>query len=161
MSRLARYLFLLSLPLVVAAVTSPPTPIYAHARYDYSDPAAGTMVDAAPSIVRAWFTQELMLRSSIAVTDEAGNQVDLVDGRVDPDDPDRKVMLVSLPPLPNGVYWVYYNAVSAEDGHEEGGFYSFGVGMTPPIAGTSTPTSPAPMTAADCGRSAPNTMGDL
>lgn len=161
MSRITRYLPLLIVPLLVALVANTPTTAYAHARYEYSDPAAGAMVDATPSIMRAGFTQELTLRSSIAVTDEAGNQVDLADGRVDLDDPNRKVMLVSLPPLPNGVYWVYYNAVSAEDGHEEGGFFSFGVGMTPPIADASTPISPALGATAGCGRSALTTTGDL
>ena len=117
------------------------TPAWAHARYERSDPQAGTMVDPSPAVLRAWFTQELMLRSGIAVTDQAGNQVDLGDGRVDQDDPDRKSMIVSLPPLPYGVYWVYYLTASAEDGDEETGFFSFGVGVTPPAASTATPAA--------------------
>jgi methionine-rich copper-binding protein CopC len=114
----------------------------AHARYERSDPPAGTTVEASPAVVRAWFTQELMLRSGLAVTNEAGTQVDLGDGQVDPDDLDRKSMIVTLPPLPTGSYWVYYLAASAEDGHDEAGSFTFGVGGSPPAA-SGTP-SPAP-----------------
>ena len=120
------------------------TPAWAHARYERSDPQAGTMVDASPPVLRAWFTQELMLRSGLAVFDEAGNQVDLGDGHVDQDDPDRKSMIISLAPLPNGVYWVYYLTASAEDGDEETGWFTFGVGLMPPAANTATPTAADP-----------------
>jgi methionine-rich copper-binding protein CopC len=120
-----------ALALLLASTTAP---AFAHARYDRSEPMAGAMVDASPGVLRAWFTQELMLRSAIVVTDEAGNQVDLGDGRVDPDDPDRKSMLVSLPPLPAGAYWVYWSTVSAEDGDSESGSFTFGVGVMPPTA---------------------------
>ena len=126
----------------VALVALCTTPAGAHARYERSDPQAGTMVDASPPVLRAWFTQELMLRSGIAVFDEAGTQVDLGDGRVDQDDPDRKSMIVSLPSLPTGVYWVYFLTASAEDGDEESGWFTFGVGVMPPSAeSTASPTT--------------------
>src|SRR5215213_9908084 len=91
----------LGVPLIAVALLllSTTAPAFAHARYDSSDPMAGAMVDTTPTAVRVWFTQELMLRSAITVVDEAGNQVDLGDGRVDQDDPNRKSMIVSLPPL--------------------------------------------------------------
>jgi len=120
-----------ALALLLASTTAP---AFAHARYDRSEPMAGAMVDASPGVLRAWFTQELMLRSAIVVTDEAGNQVDLGDGRVDQDDPDRKSMIVSLPTLPPGAYWVYWSTVSAEDGDTESGAFTFGVGVMPPSA---------------------------
>ena len=101
------------------------------------------MVDGTPFVLRAWFTQELMLRSTIVVVDEMGNQVDLGDGRVDEDDPDRKSMVVSLPALPYGVYWVNWTTVSAEDGDDDGGTFAFGVGVTPPTAGTEIPPAAA------------------
>ncbi|HYU18623.1 MAG TPA: copper resistance CopC family protein [Chloroflexota bacterium] len=107
---------------------------FAHARYDHSDPPAGSMVDGAPFVLKAWFTQEMMSRSSLMVVDETGTQVDLGDGRVDLDDPDRKVMLVSLPGLPTGVYTVKWMTISAEDGDDADGTFAFGVGVTPPAA---------------------------
>ena len=134
-----------------------PAPASAHARYDRSDPMAGAMIDTSPTALRAWYTQELMLRSAITVVDEAGNQVDLGDGRVDQDDPSRKTMLVSLPPLPGGLYWAYYVATSAEDGHDEVGSFTFGVGVMPPAADAST----TPIAAAESGQSAHYSTGEL
>ena len=105
---------------------------FAHARYDHSDPPAGAMLDGQPFVLRAYFTQELTSKSTLRVLDANGAQVDLADGRVDLDDPDRKVMLVSLPALPTGVYTVEWGSVSAEDGDAESGTFGIGVGMTPP-----------------------------
>jgi methionine-rich copper-binding protein CopC len=116
--------------------------VLAHSRYDWSDPPAGGVVDGQPFVMKAYFTQELTSKSTIRVLDANGSQVDLGDGHVDLDDPDRKVMLVSLPELPVGVYTVEMVAESAEDGHAEPGSFAFGVGMAPPSAG-----EPAPMPA--------------
>ena len=119
---------LLGLTLVTLASTT----VFAHARYARSEPPAGGMVDSTPFVLKTWFTQELTSRgSTIAVFDEAGNQVDLGDGRVDLDDPDRKLMLVSLPALPAGVYTVRWVTSSAEDGDCDSGSFTVGVGVTP------------------------------
>jgi methionine-rich copper-binding protein CopC len=107
---------------------------FAHARYDRSEPPAGAALDGSAFVLRAWFSQELTSRSTIRVLDANGAQVDLADGRVDLDDPDRKAMTVSLPELPVGVYTVEYTTVSAEDGDENPGTFAFGVGMAPPGA---------------------------
>jgi copper resistance protein C len=107
---------------------------FAHARYDYSDPPAGSMVEAGPFVLKVWFTQELMKASTIVVVDPAGAQVDIGDGRVDLDDPDRKVMLVSVPEVPAGVYTINWVSVSAEDGDEESGTFTIGIGVMPPAA---------------------------
>jgi methionine-rich copper-binding protein CopC len=121
---------LLALGLTIATVGS----ALAHARYDYSVPAAGSAVDGQPFVLKAYFTQELTSKSTLRVIDANGVQVDYADGHVDLDDPDRKVMLVTLPELPVGVYTVEYVAESAEDGHAEPGTFAFGVGMAPPSA---------------------------
>jgi methionine-rich copper-binding protein CopC len=76
-----------------------------------------------------------MKASTLQVMDDAGTQVDLGDGHVDLDDPDRKVMLVSLPDLQQGVYTVHWTAQSAEDGHTAAGHFTFGVGIAPPDGG--------------------------
>ena len=117
------------------------TPSYAHARYERSDPAANGQVDGTPFVLKTWFNQELMSASTIKVVDAAGTQVDLGDGRVDLDDPDRKLMLVSLPELPPGVYTVAWASLSAEDGDWADGTFTFGIGMTPPTA--TDPLTPA------------------
>jgi len=110
------------------------TQAFAHARYDRSEPPAGAMVDGQPFVLKTYFTQELTSKSAIRVLDANGAQVDLADGHVDLDDPDRKVMVVSLPALPQGVYTVEWGSVSAEDGDPESGTFAFGVGVTPPGA---------------------------
>jgi methionine-rich copper-binding protein CopC len=107
---------------------------FAHARYDRSDPPAGAMLDGQPFVLKTYFTQELTSQSTIRVVDANGAQVDLADGRVDLDDPDRKLMVVSLPALSTGIYSVEWNSVSAEDGDPEHGTFAFGVGVTPPSA---------------------------
>jgi len=106
----------------------------AHARYDHSDPPAGAMVDGQPFMLKAWFSQEMTSKSTLKVMDANGTQVDNADGHLDLDDPDRKVMVVSLPALPTGVYTVQWNSVSAEDGDPADGTFAIGVGMTPPSA---------------------------
>lgn len=129
--------------------------VFAHARYDRSEPPAGGMVDGQPFILTAYFTQELTSRSTLRVIDANGVQVDLGDGHVDLNDPDRKIMYVSLPELPVGVYTAEYEAVSAEDGHAEPGTFAFGVGMAPPSATEPAPqptggSSPLPVDGAGC-----------
>jgi methionine-rich copper-binding protein CopC len=99
--------------------------VFAHARYDYSVPAAGSTVDGQPFVLKAYFTQELTSKSTLRVIDASGTQVD---------DPDRKVMLVSLPELPAGAYTVEFVAESAEDGHAEPGTFGFSVGPAEPSA---------------------------
>jgi methionine-rich copper-binding protein CopC len=130
---------LVALGAATAVLLGDAAPAAAHARYERSEPPAGATIDGVPFVLRAWFSQELMLRSTIAVVDEAGNLVDLGDGRVDEDDPDRKAMVVSLPALPPGTYSVNWTAVSAEDGDAESGTFTFTVGA--PVSATDLPPS--------------------
>jgi methionine-rich copper-binding protein CopC len=117
---------------VFTAVTLGDVTAFAHARYDRSEPPAGAMVPGTPLVLKVWFTQELMRASTIVIVDESGARVDLGDGRVDLDDPDRKVMLITVPELPTGSYTVYWSTVSAEDGHTGCGAFTLGAGVAPP-----------------------------
>ena len=116
-----------------------PLPTFAHAHYDRSEPMAQGTVEGTPFVLKTWFNQELMSASTIKVLDQAGTQVDLGDGRVDLDDPDRKLMVVSLPELPVGVYTVAWASLSAEDGDWADGTFTFGVGVIPPTANDQLP----------------------
>jgi methionine-rich copper-binding protein CopC len=119
------------LALALLALLMAPQLVGAHARYDRSDPAADSVVVVAPEQLRVWFTQELVTRgSSLQVVDAAGNRVDRGDSRVDLNDPDRKLMLVSLLPLTDGVYTVHWRSLSAEDGDDAEGTFRFGVGAS-------------------------------
>ena len=121
----------IALGLLVASTSN----AFAHARYDWSEPANGATLDGQPFVLKAYFTQELTSKSSLRVLDAYGVQVDLGDGRVDLNDPDRKIMQVSLPALPEGQYTVEFAAESAEDGHVEPGTFGFGVGAAPAAGG--------------------------
>lgn len=113
-----------------------------HAEYDHSDPAADAVVAVAPAQVQIWFTQELFRRqgmNQIAVYDATAQRVDLDDVVIDDDD--RKRMTVSLAPaLPNGRYTVRWQALSAEDGHEGQGEFTFTVGEAGAGASAETTT---------------------
>lgn len=133
---------LLALGLIVATVAASAGTVLAHARFDRAEPPAGSALDGTPFVLTAYFTQELTSRSTLRVLDANGIQVDLGDGHVDLNDPDRKIMYVSVPELPVGVYTVEYVAESAEDGHAEPGTFSFGVGKTPPTGELPADTTP-------------------
>jgi methionine-rich copper-binding protein CopC len=115
----------------------------AHARYDYSEPDVSSLVADSPFVLRTYYTQELMSASTVRVLDESGTQVDMADGHVDLDDPDRKSMVVSLPGLPAGFYTVEWSTVSADDGDSETGTFTIGVGMAPNGAAPSDAGFPA------------------
>lgn len=105
-----------------------------HAGYDHSEPASDAVMATAPAQVRIWFTQELFRRqgmNQIEVVDATGTRVDQDDVTIDDDD--RTLMQVTLAPdLPNGVYTVRWQSLSAEDGHEGQGEFTFTVGDAAP-----------------------------
>lgn len=124
----------LALSLVVGLFTAGVSSVSAHARYDRSVPDVSAPLEGTPFVLRTYYSQELMSASTVRVLDASGVQVDLGDGRVDLDDPDRKAMTVSVPELPAGLYTVEWTTVSAEDGDSETGTFAIGVGMAPPGA---------------------------
>lgn len=94
-----------------------------------TDPPDGTELEQSPAQVMAWFNTELNTQlSSIQVVDIYHHQVDNGDGGVDLNDPDHASMVVSLPTLPEGVYIVRWNVVTAGDGDLVGGVFTFSVG---------------------------------
>jgi copper resistance protein C len=93
----------------------------AHAFLDHADPKVGSHVSQSPSEVKAWFTQQLEPDfSSLTVLDAKGNQVDKKDSRLD--DKDKTLLIVSLPPLPDGQYTVKWHVVSVDTHHTQGDF---------------------------------------
>jgi methionine-rich copper-binding protein CopC len=112
--------------------------VSAHARYDHANPDITVALDGSPFVLRASFTQAIMKASTIRVVDASGGQVDLGDGQVDTDDPDRKVMMVSMPALQPGLYTIQWSTISADDGDPDSGTVTFGIGMDPPPGGAAT-----------------------
>lgn len=101
----------------------------AHANPTRAEPGIETVTPTPPTELKVWFSEELAPQgNSLEVLDSSGARVDRGDARVDLNDPDRKLLVVSLNPLPDGVYTVTWRSVSRADGHEASGSFRFGVG---------------------------------
>lgn len=144
-------LFFCSLALLGSSALLSLRVVSGHAEYDHSDPAADAVLAAAPTQVQIWFTQELFRRegtNKLEVYDAADQRVDLDDVAIDDDD--RTLLRVSLPPsLPHGRYTVRWQALSAEDGHEGQGEFTFTVGAAAAgasAASSTTVTTTTPIT---------------
>ncbi len=100
-----------------------PAVVRGHAYPDHADPKVGSTVAVAPTVVRIWFDSALEPAfSTIMVHNVKDEMVDKRDGRVDPSDP--TLLEISLPPLPPGVYRVFWNVV-ARDTHRTSGSFVF------------------------------------
>ena len=118
----------------------PLSSVSAHAMLDSSTPDGNASLPAGPPQVELMFSEAVEPGLSyIKVLDSNGNQVDLQDVRVDPNNPAR--LTVSLGSLPDGVYTVTWKAVSAADGHLTGGTYPFAVGNVDAAALASAKTT--------------------
>jgi methionine-rich copper-binding protein CopC len=101
-------------------------PAFAHAFLDHASPAVGSSVPTAPPAVTLWFTQDLEPAfSSVTVTNQTGQRVDLGNVRVPPGQPAE--LQVGLTPLPPGTYTVSWHVVSV-DTHPTQGTFTFQVG---------------------------------
>src|SRR5580704_17908919 len=76
-------------------------PAQAHALLDHASPALGSAVPTAPATVAIWYTQDLEPAfSSLTVTNQAGQRVDLGNAQIAPAQPNE--LQVGLKPLPPG-----------------------------------------------------------
>ena len=76
----------------------------AHAFLDHASPPVGSSVPAAPPVVTLWFTQDLEPAfSSVTVTNEAGQRVDLGKAQIPPGSPAE--LQIGLKPLAGGPIW--------------------------------------------------------
>lgn len=94
---------------------------FAHAFLDHASPPVGSTVPAAPAAISLSFTQQLEPAfSSVSVTNEAGQRVDLGNAQVPPGAPAE--LRVGLRPLPPGTYTVSWRVVSVDTHPTEGRF---------------------------------------
>jgi methionine-rich copper-binding protein CopC len=109
---------ILLIPLLVLAAGSL---AQAHAFLDHADPKVGSTVKGSPSVIKAWYTEELEPAfSKIQVFDATGNEVDKKDVKIDSSI--KTLMSVSLPNLPPGTYKVKWSAVAVDTHHTTGTF---------------------------------------
>jgi hypothetical protein len=101
-------------------------PVWAHAFLDHASPAVGSSMPTSPPNVTLWFTQDLEPAfSSVTVTNEAGQRVDLGDAKIPEGSPAE--LQIGLRPLPPGTYLVSWHVVSV-DTHPTEGTFTFEVG---------------------------------
>ncbi len=127
----------------------------AHALLQSSDPAAGSTVASAPSIITLTFGEAPDPKlSSVRVLDATGKNVASGPAAAVPGRPDQ--LQVGLGTVPEGVYTVSWRTVSTVDGHTVIGSFAFGVGVSPGRAGSDSgavaPTSSSASPAADVSR---------
>jgi methionine-rich copper-binding protein CopC len=112
----------------------------AHAAYKGSDPADGSSVSSPPSRVIAEFTEPVVQDSYLEVYDPCGARVDNGDSLVASDR-----ITVTMSADKQGTYTVVFNVVSAVDGHNTSGDFTFSsTGGAPCPGAEPEPENPPP-----------------
>lgn len=102
--------------------------VSAHANLARSDPPANASLAQAPVEIRLWFTEPLEQRHSrITLRAATGEVVSAPPSQVDP--VDARQMFLIPGDLPDGLYTVVWQALSASDGHLTQGSFPFGIGV--------------------------------
>lgn len=123
-----------SILLAVLATLGSVRPAWSHAGLVKSSPKAGEAVGQSPAEVRAWFSEELAVKTSTLRLYDAHNKV-LATGGVDPKVSKHNVMRLAVPHLSAGAYLVRWHAVAADDNKATDGSFRFsinGAAQTPP-----------------------------
>ena len=99
------------------------TRLEAHAFLKTAKPAVGSTIQTSPGEVRISFTEKIEPAfSTIQVFDASGKQVDKRDVHVSRSD--QSLMVISMPPLQDGIYKVVWRVVSV-DTHVTKGSFTF------------------------------------
>jgi copper transport protein len=120
------------------------TPAHAHAHLLIAVPAANAVLRLPPDEIRLWFSEPLEPPfSRITLRGTTGAALDLPPAQVDALDPMQLVVSLREKPgrLPDGVYTVSWQVVSAADGHASGGSFAFTVGTVSRTGSTSEAAS--------------------
>ncbi len=99
----------------------------AHAALLRSDPPDNAILTESPREVKLWFNEVVSAEfSSVKVLDVVGQPVKLESLQRDAADP--MLLILTLPPLDDGVYSINWRVLSEADGHFTQGLLVFGVG---------------------------------
>jgi copper transport protein len=113
----------------------------AHARLVRSNPEDGAVLSEAPRDIYLWFDEPVAAKFSAAqLLDASGQSAGKVSRRADPGD--ATLLIISVPPIPAGVYTLVWEVISSIDTHGTQGTVVFGVNRT--VEGLARP---APTTA--------------
>lgn len=123
----------------------------AHAYYVSSDPKAGSVVKTAPTLVTVHFAEEVNPQGSdIIVYDATHKQVSTAQATVLTSD--LKTMTVPMKADGDGIYFVEWHTVSADDGDPDIGGFNFTVSSTGSAdAAGGTTTTPGSTTGGSSG----------
>lgn len=110
---------------------------YAHATVIRSEPVDGALLATAPPEAQLWFDEPLVDRFITVRLVDAQNQI--IGGAAPSINPaETDVLHVTLPPLAEGSYTLFWKVLSDVDGHFSQGFLLFSVGQTAATATNST-----------------------
>ena len=123
--------------LAALATLAPAIPAWSHAGLVKSSPANGASLAQSPPAIRAWFSEELAIKTStMRLYDSHQNLA--ASGGVDATVARHNVMKIAPPHLANGAYVVQWVAVSADDNEKRKGSFKFSIGRAqttkPPMA---------------------------
>jgi copper transport protein len=133
-----RFAAALGIVLGLAATLTLPGTALGHALPQSSVPSAGSQLTTPPSQVSIIFGERPDPNlSTIKVLDTTGTAV--TSGSTAPVAGNPVELAVPLKAnLPDGVYTIAWRTVSAVDGHLATGSFAFGIGVAPPVTGSST-----------------------
>lgn len=112
----------------------------AHASFEGSSPTPGTRVGSAPGQVMLRFNEALNRQLSTAAVYNAQTERRVAAGASVSQA--LEIVLTPAQPLPRGSYRVEWHSVSADDGHELEGSFSFGVQAPALVGVASAQTNP-------------------
>lgn len=116
------------------------TPVYAQPVLVDASPAPEAVLPAPPEQIILTFSHPLRDQgTTVQVLDEEGERVDNEDAHVRPEN--RHTLVVTLPPLFEGVYTVTYTAAGAGDSTLAVGSYQFTVDLPSPRLALLTPVN--------------------
>jgi methionine-rich copper-binding protein CopC len=101
-------------------------PAWAHAEMTKSSPANGAVLSSSPSVIQAWFSEELAAGGNTLRLYDAHDKV-LATGGLDPKDPKHQSLRLVPPRLGPGSYLVRWHVVSADDNAVSQGYFKFSV----------------------------------
>src|SRR5262249_44416202 len=104
-------------------------------------PEPHTELRQPPARLTLWFSEQIAPGfSALQVLDAQGRRVDNDDSMVDQED--ATTLMVTLQPVPHGLYTVAWKNVSMVDGHRVRGSFVFAVGAPISSAPVTTPAQP-------------------
>jgi copper transport protein len=114
----------------------------AHALFDRSDPAPNSVLAESPAEIRIWFTEPLERDySEASLFDQHGQQLPGIAS--EPGEGTHSLVLHVHETLPNGTYSVAWETLSAADGHEASGYFTFTVGSEANVVSVVAPETGA------------------